>query len=135
MPKRIAAIAAVLVLALAGCAGVAADAGDERTAPVPSESAAPLTADEPEETAQLASPDEDYLARIRAALPEDTIIPNATDEQLLAAATAACEQMDNGTDVAAVKVIEGEEPNGLDIHESSAAIAGVAKDVYCPQGY
>jgi hypothetical protein len=135
VPKRIAALAAVLVLTLTGCAGTADDAGVERTAPAASESAAPLVAETPEETPAPASEDAQFLERARDYLPDDTVIPNATDEQLLIAAQAACEQMNSGIDSSAVDVIEGEQPNGLEIRESSAAIAVAAKETYCPQGY
>lgn len=132
MPKRIAALAAVLVLTLTGCAGGADDAGEERTAPGVSESSAPLVAESPEETAQPASPDEEFLTRIRAELPDDTVIPDATDEQLLTAAQDACAQIANGTDVLAVQVIEGEQANDLGYFESSAKIGAIASEVYCP---
>lgn len=129
MKIRIAALGALLALALSGCSGTPGESEESH------QTVAPLTAEMPEETAAPETPDEEFLTRIRAELPEDTVIPGATDEQLLSAADAACEQMNSGTDVAAVNVIEGEEPNDLDIYESSAAIAGVAKDIYCPQGY
>lgn len=134
MPKitaRAAVLTALLAFTLTGCAGAADGAGDASTAP---ETTAPLVAETETPDTDL-SEDEEFLQRVRESLPENTVIPDATDDQLIAAAEAACEQMDSGTDVAAVNVIEGEEPNGLDIYESSAAIAGVAKDVYCPQGY
>lgn len=132
MPKRIAALAAVLVLTLTGCAGVADDAGDERTAPAASESSEPLVAEPTADAEQPASPDEEYLTRIRAELPDDTVIPNATDEQLLTAAEDACAQIANGTDVLAVQVIEGEQANDLGYFESSAKIGAIAAEVYCP---
>ena len=43
MPKRIAALAVVLVLTLTGCAGVPTEGGDERTAPAPTPSATTAT--------------------------------------------------------------------------------------------
>ncbi|KIP93374.1 hypothetical protein RU09_06055 [Microbacterium sp. MEJ108Y] len=128
----LAVLAAALLIALTGCAGGTEDAEDERTAPAVSESAAPLVAEMPEESAQSSSPDEDYLTQIRSELPEDTVIPNATDEQLLTAAQDACAQIADGTDVLAVQVIEGEQANGLGYFESSAKIGAIASEVYCP---
>lgn len=136
MPKVTAAVLAALVaLALTSCASVGESGGGDRSASKTSESAEPLMAKENPEPAPAATPDAIFLERVRAYLPEDTIIPDATDEQLLVAGEAACKQMNSGVDSAAVSVIEGETPNGLDIHESSAAIAVAAKETYCPQGY
>jgi hypothetical protein len=135
MKRASIAVAVLVALTLTGCAGTPDNAGDERTAPGTSESAAPLVAETSSAPAEDLSDDELFLSRVREELPENTVIPDASDEQLLAAAQQACEQMNSGTDVAAVQVIEGEQPNGLDIYESSAKIAAVAKDIYCPQGY
>lgn len=88
MPKRIAALAAVLVLTLTGCTGVADDAGDKRTAPAASESAAPATV-EPTAPAETTEPDpEDYFLGVGFVPTID--LP---DEQKIAAGYFACEQV------------------------------------------
>ncbi|KKX97745.1 DUF732 domain-containing protein [Microbacterium sp. Ag1] len=136
MPKITATtltVAALILLALTGCAG---NATDERVAPAAVETTEPLVAETPAaESEAPATPDQLFVDRVRAELPDDTVIPNATDEQLIAAAGEACEQMNAGVDFSAVDVVDGEIPNGLDIRESSATIAAAAKDIYCPQGY
>lgn len=132
MKKVTAALTVLLALTLTGCASGADSSGDGRTAPTVSESAAPLVASSPDEDAQPASPDDEFLERVRAELPDDTVIPDASDEQLLAAAQDACSQIENGTDVLAVQVIEGEQANDLGYYESSAKIGAIASEVYCP---
>lgn len=127
---------AALLLLLTGCSG-----GGESDAvmgsPTPlvgasPASEAPLTAESPSEAPSASSTDAAFLEQVRDALPDDTVIPNATDGQLLAAAQKACEQMSAGTDPSAVAVIEGEPVNGLEIHEDSAAIAIAARKTICP---
>lgn len=91
MPKRIAALAAVLVLTLTGCAGVADDAGNERTAPSASESAAPATVD-PTAPAETTEPDaEEYF--LGSGFVPTIDLP---DEQKIAAGYFACEQVEAG---------------------------------------
>lgn len=133
MPKVTAAVLAALVaLTLTGCAASAESAADERTAPAVTESAAPLVAEETTEPATPTTPDEIYLERVRAELPQNTVIPNATDEQLLDAAEDACSQIAEGVDVLAVQVVQGEAPNGLGYYESSAKIGAIAAETFCP---
>lgn len=132
MKIKEAALAAVLLLTLTGCASTAVNAADAGTAPAVSENTPQLVAEEtPEPTAPM-TPEGTYLERVRAELPQDTVIPNATDEQLLAAADDACGQIASGVDVLAVQVIEGETPNGLGYYESSAKIGAIAAEIFCP---
>jgi hypothetical protein len=129
MPKRIAALAAVLVLTLSGCAGAAEDAGDVSPAPSASESAAPLTAETPDDPAD---DDEAFLAYVRENLAPATQIPDATDAQLIAAGEQACEQLESGVAHGDVRVVDGEVPNGADIYADSSAIMNGAVLTYCP---
>ena len=131
----VAATAAVLLL-LTGCtAGGQAEPAPSNSPAVASPSAdadAPLVAETPSAVPSEAStPEAAFLTQVREVLPTDTVIPNATDEQLLAAAQAACEQMAAGIDFSAVKVIDGEEANDLGVHRESALIAAVARKTIC----
>lgn len=141
MKIRIAAVAAVLLLSLAGCAGApdeasSAPASAAQTASEPTESPAPLVAEAAEKTA-YASDDERFLGELAAAYERradlQTQIPNATDEQLIAAGHAACDQLPSiGYETTLAHVIEGETPNGLGTYQDSAIIAAIAVQVYCP---
>lgn len=93
------AVAAVLLFVLTGCSAAAGDA--------PAESAAPLVAESP--AASAAGVDEAaFLEDVRENLPANTQIPDATDEQLLAAGADACAQSLAGTSSDDLSVIEGE---------------------------
>lgn len=133
MKTRTLSATALLLLVLTGCAGAPEEAPTSEQ--VDGESATPLVAETAQPADEPETDDEKYLSLIRETLPDDTVIPDATDAQLLEAAAQACEQMNGGIDVSAVDVVEGEKANDLGIRESSARIAAAAKDVYCPQGY
>lgn len=126
----LAALLAVGIL-LTGCSAGAED--DSSAAPnQASETPAPLVAEEPE-AAEDSTPEAEFLVMIRDMLPEDTSIPNATDEQLVAAGEAACGQMAEGIDFSAVSVIEGEPYNeGMEMYDDSALIASAAMHTLCP---
>lgn len=133
MPKRIAALAAVLVLTLTGCSGVA-ESAEEIPAPLATESAAPLTAEIPATTdAATDSPEKNFLDDVRRNLPRPTAIPDATDEQLLAAGLEACDLIRTGTSPGDVRLVEGEQPNGADIYADSSAIMNSALRALCPE--
>ncbi|CAN7267826.1 DUF732 domain-containing protein [Microbacterium foliorum] len=121
--KRVSIAAAVLVaLTLTGCAGTPDKAADE--------SAAPLVAESP---AEVEGGDEaTYLEDVRAALPSTTVIPDATDEQLLEAGWEACERREAGEPGDDISVIEGEERNDYGIYLDSQAIVGAARQTLCP---
>lgn len=129
MKIRIALVAAALLLTLTGCSGAPANAGDERTAPAATESAAPLVAETTEPEA--ANPHAAYLDGVRALLPEKTQIPDATDEQLIAAGMAACERLAAGEASDLISVIEGETPNGLGSYNDSGMIVSAARTHLC----
>lgn len=136
----IAAVAAVALLLLTGCTSTAQSgpATSEAIAasPTPAESAAsaaPLTAEKPTDaTSAAGTPQEAFLVKIREVLPDDTSIPNATDDQLLTAAGEACAQMAAGTDSTLVSVIAGEQQDAAGYYQDSARIAAVARQTICP---
>lgn len=128
-----AAATAALLLGLVGCSA----APEETSTEEPTTRAETLTAEPVEEKSEQGTPEEAYLAAMRERLAEDrppieaTQIPNATDEQLLEAAAAACEQLASGTVHDEVRVIEGEEPNQLGRHIDSSDIALYASEFIC----
>lgn len=133
MPKRTAALGVLLVLALTGCAGAAETTADERTAPTVTESAAPLEAETPAPDVEQANPpDVTFLAYVRDNLLPDTQIPNATDEQLIEAGWNACAQLESGTKLEDVRVVEGETPYPNGIYYDTSAIMNGAIVAYCP---
>lgn len=138
MKKVTAALAVLLALTLTGCAGGADDAADERTAPsasesaTPEESAAPLVAEEPANEAD--SPDAKFLNYVRGAVLPETQIGNATDQQLIDAGHEACRQLEAGTALEDVRVVEGETPHPSTgaYYDTSAILSGAILN-YCPE--
>ena len=130
MKRASIAVAVLVALTLTGCAGTPESTATEPTQA--NESAAPLTAETETPDAEVGT-DEAYLADVRAALEANggSSIPDATDEQLIAAGQDACEQMLAGTDQFDVRVIEGEQA-GETGYVDSLRIAGVAVKHYCP---
>lgn len=137
MPKRTSAAsvaaAAVLLLALTGCAGGVETPSADRTAPAatsPKETAAPLVAETP-----AAAPSEDvdaaFVAAVRASLPPTTQIPNATDQQLIDAGHQACERLAAGEASDQMSVIEGEVAGEGGYYWDSAAIINAARTSLC----
>lgn len=135
MKIRIALVSAALLLTLTGCAGAPDAAGDERTAPATTESAAPLTAEATEDEAiEAPKADEQYLTDVRTALTNgrETTIPNATDEQLVQAGQDACEQLAAGTAEGEVRVVEGEQMDEQwGDYRESVIITGIARKHLC----
>lgn len=137
MKKVTAALAVLLALTLSGCAGDAEDAGEESTAPVvsasatPEESAAPLVAETPAESAQE-DVETAYLEFLRDHPREGTVIPNATDAQRLEAGYKICALLAEGEEGQDITVIEGEQRNPdsgtyIDSYDmlSAAAVSGL----------
>lgn len=130
MPKITAAVlAAVLLLTLTGCASAPETGAGE--AVVSGESAAPLVAETPAEVS-VDDAEVKFLEQVREKLPAATIIPGATDEQLLAAGTEACERRAAGESSDDITLIDGEERNEGGIFLDSQAIVGVAWTTLCP---
>jgi len=131
MKTRIAAVALVALLALTGCAGNGSQ-GDAPVVSTESETAAPLTAESPTGEPQESDAESAFLAMVGESLPENTIIPDATDEQLLAAGMEACERLRAGETSDTITLIEGEQKNGADIYADSGAIITSARLTLCP---
>ncbi|QLD10885.1 DUF732 domain-containing protein [Microbacterium oleivorans] len=72
-----------------------------------------------------------FLAAVRENLPENTQIPDATDEQLLAAGADACEQIAEGTPGDQISVIENEQLGVLGTYDDSGAIVSAARTNLC----
>lgn len=128
MRTRAGVIAAVVVaFALTGCSD---DGGDEPEAveTTPPASSAPLTA---ESLAAAPSGEAAYLEAVREALPANTVIPNATDEQLLAAGSEACDEISGGADTLTLSLIPGEPADASGFYPDSAAIISSARASLC----
>lgn len=137
MKTRIAAIAA-LGLLLTGCAGGTDTDAKSReitqatqAAPDATESAAPLVAETPS-APTMDDTDATFLEYVRDKLLPETQIPNATDEQLIAAGHDACEQLENGTKLEDVRVVDGEKPHANGAYYDTSAIMNAALVTYCP---
>lgn len=130
----VAALAVLAALTLTGCAATSESPAGDGTGPGATESAAPLEAETTEPTAETTNVDEQFLTDVRKALTNgrETTIPNATDEQLIEAGHAACEQLAAGTDQGAVHVVDGEKPDDMiGQYPESFIIAGVATGRLC----
>lgn len=127
MRARFGVIAVAAVLTLTGCSG-AVRGEPEVAETTPPATSAPLTAESP---AAAPTGEVAYLDAVREALPDNTVIPNATDEQLLAAGEEACKVLDNGEDTMTVSLIDGEPKNGLGYYQDSGAIITAAATTLC----
>lgn len=126
----IAALAAGLIV-LTGCTS-APEPEPETVAEETVETTAPLVAENTEDAEAADTPEAAFLAELRPLLDNDrTQIPNATDEQLLDAGVAACEQIAAGEMPDGVQVIEGEEPAPLGGYQDSGRIGVVANEHLC----
>lgn len=134
MKRASIAVAVLVAFTLTGCSGAAEEtprepqafaqtATEEAAGPEPSGTPAPLEAVEPNATR-----DEDaFLTFVRGRLATfPTQIPDATDEQLIAAADVACDRIRGGEPVDRMSVIDGETPSemGSYFYDSNAIIAG-----------
>jgi hypothetical protein len=136
--KPVAALAVLLALTLTGCASATGNAAEEVTAPVvtetaaPEETPAPLVAEEPANEAS--GPDAKFLEYVRGAILPETQIGNATDQQLIDAGHEACRQLEAGTALEDVRVVEGEiaHPSTGAYYDTSAIMGGAILN-YCPQ--
>jgi hypothetical protein len=130
--------AAILaVLALTGCSGPDPTVAPTASAPAASAAAPetmestppPLVAESPAADAD----DEAFLAAVRERQTAfRTQIPNATDEQLLAAGQDACDRLASGESGETMVLIEGEEPNVGGYYLDSSAIITAARLNLCP---
>ncbi|MEW2011413.1 DUF732 domain-containing protein [Microbacterium sp. NPDC078814] len=75
-----------------------------------------------------------FLAYVRDNLLPETQIPNATDEQLIAAGHEACEQLESGVAAEDVRVVDGEKPHETTgyFYDSIAIRSGAVRS-FCPE--
>lgn len=135
MQKRTAALTVLLALTLSGCAGGPESAPSEpvEVAESAAETVAPLVAEEPDQLTSEDASDEQFLAYVRDNLLPETQVPNATDEQLIAAGRDACEQLESGVAYEDVRVVEGEQPHSNGNYYDSSAIMNGAVSYYCTE--
>ncbi|WP_295104755.1 DUF732 domain-containing protein, partial [uncultured Microbacterium sp.] len=100
------------------------------------ESAAPLAAQEASEGTSEVTTDgeEGFLAAFREIQQTyPSVIPDATDEQLLAAGYEACERLAAGEVSTDISLIDGEEKNAQsEMYLDSVSIIGAAVPHLCP---
>lgn len=129
MKRGLVAVGLAAVLLLAGCSAGTQENVSVNSAPAASETDAPLTAETPAATA--ATGDAAFLEEVRAELRPDNVIPNATDEQLLAAGEKACEGIAAGADTLELSLIDGERMDAAGIYPDSATIIIAARSSLC----
>lgn len=135
MKRPAIALAVIVALLLTGCAGTTDDAASEPhglAQSVPSESPEPLVA-ETSAPAEVGT-DAAYLEQLREALEGSggNSIPDATDEQLIAAGHDACEQLAEGRTFDDIRVVE-DEPMSPTGYKDSIRIAAAASVHFCPE--
>lgn len=140
LTKAAAGIAAmVLAISLSGCGedaipvGAGENTASQSRSSSPSETPAPepltATASEPSTESDL---DAAFLAEAHTRLASiRSQIPDATDDQLLAAGNEACERLATGESGEEMTLIEGEETTGGYYMDSSAIIIA-ARLTICP---
>lgn len=138
MPKITAAriaLTALIVLTLTGCAGtVSSDASEPQDAAqaAPSETTAPLTAQKSSEQTD-ADAEAAYLSTVRERLSRIVSqIPDATDEQLLAAGYDACDRLADGESSEGMSVIQDEQKSKHGYYSDSGHIITSATLTLCP---
>lgn len=134
MPKVTAAtvaVATLLALTLTGCAGGSESAGDAPAVPETSESVSPLVAETP--TPQEGGDTDAFVKAFRdlqATYP--STIPDATDEQLVAAGREACTRLAAGEPSTDISLIEGEQRNPeSEMYTDSVTLVGLASTYLC----
>lgn len=132
MKTRIAAVALVALLALTGCAGASDAESEQRSTSTESETSAPLVAETPASAAGDDAHDA-FLAYVRENLPASSSIPDATDEQLLAAGNDGCSQIAAEVNPDDLTVIEGEERDGGGYYRDSSVIITGARMFLCTE--
>lgn len=139
MTRTAATITAVVVFlaALTGCATDTTSAPaepSETPASAAVETVEPLVAEEPAAAPEGAEAEALYLEMARERLPSNTIIPNATDEQLLAAGWEICERREAGEESTDISVIEGEERAPSGYYRDSVELVQAAAVTLCIPG-
>lgn len=133
MKRGLIAAGAVAMLLLTGCTATGQPKIDASEAVAssagPAAPEAPLTASTPTVTAD--GGEAAFLSEVRAKLRPDNVIPNATDEQLLAAGAKACEVIATTANTNTVSLIDGEPTNGLGYYTDSGVIITAARGTLC----
>lgn len=135
------AVGAVALLLMTGCSAAPGEVEQAGVSTEPSRAAEPSTdplAAEPtsEPTVDTSTPDGAFLdaihrARAGAILSKQTQIPNATDDQLLAAGREACARVSAGETPETISLIEGETPDAAGYFTDSSAIIAAAVGSLC----
>lgn len=130
------ALTALVLLSLTACAGTPETApsepvvsGQSVTEETVEETPEPLVAAETETT-----PDEMFIGEVKwrlESLGAASVIPDATDEQLIQAGHDACESLEAGVSSYDVSVIQGEERTD-GAYLDSRSIASAAILYFCP---
>lgn len=131
MKRALVAVGAVTLLLLTGCSAPAETpaGGAEPASAATEQTTAPLTASTPEPS----SNDEEaaFLEEVRSKLRPDNVIPDATDEQLLAAGRKACAALATRVDGESISVIDGETMDAYGYYRDSVQIVQAAADNIC----
>lgn len=133
----IAAIAAVALLTLTGCAESAGNATAEGSTVEASSPVSPIETPEPlvAESPGAPAPDEadaQFLELVRGELLPGSGIRNATDQQLIAAGHEGCDQVKAGVPLEDIRLVEGEEATSTGYYMDTSALFLGAQQVYCP---
>lgn len=128
----------VLLLALSGCTGTETTGAQSEATPAASTAQtgaqstatdAPLVAATP--VASESSDESTFVADVRAKLRPNNVIPDATDEQLIAAGEEACKRLASGESGETMSVIEGETVNSSGYYRDSSVIVTAAATTIC----
>lgn len=125
MRKMVVVGVALIALALTGCAGESKPEVEKAASPAAS---APLTAESP---AAAPSGQQAFVDAVRASLPAETQIPNATDDQLIDVGQRACAELAAGADTTVLSLIDGEQPSEVGYFRDSQAIITAAATTLC----
>lgn len=125
--RNVALLIAGIALVLTGCSAAPTPASTLN----PVETVTETTEAEPTveplvaETTAPATGEEQFLTYVRENLPANTVIPDATDEQLLAAGEEACDRIAAGESTDDMTLIDGEQrPDGGYYRDSGNIITG-----------
>lgn len=133
MNTRIAAITATVLLAitLTGC-GEDTTATDAQPKSLMQEAPSSSGVEATDSGEVQSAEDEAFLKYVDDELLPDTGIADFTDDELIAAGHAACEQVKNGVPFENVRVVEGEEPAKSGYFIDSSTLMNGALYSYCP---
>lgn len=135
--------ALLLAITLSACGDDSASESGEsagvqsRSRSVESETPETTQTESPEEPSDDSPTDPEadakFLEYVRDNLLPQTQIPDATDEELISAGHEACDQLDAGTALEDVRVVDGEQAHENGAFYDTSAIMNGAIVAYCPQ--